>query len=368
MEGEIRLEELCKKFEDFVAVDGIDIDMPPGEFFTLLGPSGCGKTTTLRMIAGFERPTSGRILLDGSDVARVPPHQRNVNTVFQSYALFPHLDVAKNVAFGLKYHKLSKEERAKRVGEALELVDMTEFARRKADQLSGGQQQRVALARALVLRPRVLLLDEPLGALDAQLRKNLQVELKALQAELGITFIFVTHDQAEALTMSDRIAVMNRGRVEQAASPKAIYEEPDTVFVADFLGVSNLLAATAVGQDGAACTVQVGDRTLRAQQGATERARRGEGDDPARAHRDRAPCQPAARSACRAWSSGRSSWAARTKCTSACSAESCSGPWCRTTAASRPPPWSRARPSACTCRPTLYASLLRLSRPRTNGP
>ncbi|MBN1529007.1 MAG: ABC transporter ATP-binding protein [Thermoleophilaceae bacterium] len=270
MDGEIHLEELCKKFDDFVAVDGIDLYMPPGEFFTLLGPSGCGKTTTLRMVAGFERPTSGRILLDGSDVARVPPHQRNVNTVFQSYALFPHLDVAKNVAFGLKYHKLSKDERAKRVGEALELVDMTEFARRKADQLSGGQQQRVALARALVLRPRVLLLDEPLGALDAQLRKNLQVELKALQAELGITFVFVTHDQAEALTMSDRIAVMNGGRVEQAASPKAIYEEPDTVFVADFLGVSNLLGAKAMGPDGGACAVQVGDRTLRAQQGATE--------------------------------------------------------------------------------------------------
>jgi spermidine/putrescine transport system ATP-binding protein len=189
--------------------------------------------------------------------------------VFQSYALFPHLDVAKNVAFGLKYQKLSKEERAKRVKEALELVDMSAFAQRKADQLSGGQQQRVALARALVLRPRVLLLDEPLGALDAQLRKNLQVELKALQAELGITFIFVTHDQSEALTMSDRIAVMYKGRVEQAASPKAIYEAPETIFVADFLGVSNLLDATAVGQDGGACTVKVGDRTLRAQQGAT---------------------------------------------------------------------------------------------------
>jgi spermidine/putrescine transport system ATP-binding protein len=269
MEGEIRLEELCKTFADVVAVDGIDLEMPPGEFFTLLGPSGCGKTTTLRMIAGFERPTSGRIMLDGSDVARVPPHQRNVNTVFQSYALFPHLDVAKNVAFGLKYQKLNKEERAQRVGEALELVSMTEFARRKADQLSGGQQQRVALARALVLRPRVLLLDEPLGALDAQLRKNLQVELKALQAEVGITFIFVTHDQSEALTMSDRIAVMNKGRVEQAAPPQAIYEEPETVFVADFLGVSNLLEAEALGQDGGACTVRVGDRTFRAQRGAT---------------------------------------------------------------------------------------------------
>jgi spermidine/putrescine transport system ATP-binding protein len=270
MPGEIQLEELTKVFDEHMAVAGISLDMPPGEFFTLLGPSGCGKTTTLRMIAGFERPTSGRIMLDGSDVARVPPHQRNVNTVFQSYALFPHLDVSRNVAFGLKYHKLSKEERAKRVGEALELVNLTELAGRKADQLSGGQQQRVALARALVLRPRVLLLDEPLGALDAKLRKNLQVELKALQGELGITFVFVTHDQEEALTMSDRIAVMNNGRVEQAASPRAIYEEPETVFVADFLGVSNLLAAEAIGRDGAACTVRIGDRTFRAQQGATE--------------------------------------------------------------------------------------------------
>jgi spermidine/putrescine transport system ATP-binding protein len=270
MPGEIQLEELTKVFGEQVAVDGIDVDMPAGEFFTLLGPSGCGKTTTLRMIAGFERPTSGRILLDGNDVARTPPHQRNVNTVFQSYALFPHLDVAKNVAFGLKYHKVSKEERAKRVAEALELVNLTEFASRKADQLSGGQQQRVALARALVLRPRVLLLDEPLGALDAKLRKNLQVELKGLQAELGITFVFVTHDQEEALTMSDRIAVMNNGKVEQAASPRAIYDEPLTVFVADFLGVSNLLTAEAVGPDGGACTVRIGDRVLRAQQGAIE--------------------------------------------------------------------------------------------------
>ena len=270
MEGEIQLEELTKAFDEHVAVDGIDIEMPPGEFFTLLGPSGCGKTTTLRMIAGFERPTSGRIMLDGVDVARVPPHQRNVNTVFQSYALFPHLNVEKNVAFGLKYQKLSKEERAKRVGEALELVNLTQFASRKSEQLSGGQQQRVALARALVLRPRVLLLDEPLGALDAKLRKNLQVELKTLQGELGITFVFVTHDQEEALTMSDRIAVMSNGRVEQAASPRAIYEEPETVFVADFLGVSNLLPAEAIGPDGAACMVRVGDRTLRAQQGTVD--------------------------------------------------------------------------------------------------
>jgi spermidine/putrescine transport system ATP-binding protein len=270
MQGQIRLEQLTKAFDDLVAVDGIHLEMPPGEFFTMLGPSGCGKTTTLRMIAGFERPTSGRILLDGNDVARVPPHRRHVNTVFQSYALFPHLNVAANVAFGLKYHGLDKAERGKRVGEALELVNLTGFERRKSSQLSGGQQQRVALARALVLRPRVLLLDEPLGALDARLRKNLQVELKALQAELGVTFVFVTHDQEEALTMSDRIAVMNNGRVEQAAPPREVYEEPSTVFVADFLGVSNLLDAEAIGPDGEACSVRIGDRTFRAQQGATD--------------------------------------------------------------------------------------------------
>src|SRR3954469_21842404 len=267
MPGDIQLEGLTKAFGEHVAVAGIDVDMPAGEFFTMLGPSGCGKTTTLRMIAGFEQPTSGRVMLHGSDGGRVPPHKRNVNTVFQSYALFPHLNVAKNVAFGLKYHKLEKRERAKRVAEALELVNLTEFAQRKADQLSGGQQQRVALARALVLQPRVLLLDEPLGALDAKLRKNLQVELKALQAELGITFVFVTHDQEEALTMSDRIAVMNKGLVEQAASPRSIYEEPTTVFVAEFLGVSNLLAAEAVGREGGACAVRIGDRVFRCGQG-----------------------------------------------------------------------------------------------------
>src|SRR6185437_15041182 len=216
--GDIQLEGLTKAFGEHVAVAGIDVHMPPGEFFTLLGPSGCGKTTTLRMIAGFERPTSGRIVLDGVDVARVPPHKRSVNTVFQSYALFPHLNVAGNIAFGLKYHKLAKEERQRRVAEVLESVRMEGFAQRKPEQLSGGQQQRVALARALVLTPRVLLLDEPLGALDARLRKDLQVELKTLQNEVGITFVFVTHDQEEALTMSDRLAVMNDGRIEQAGS------------------------------------------------------------------------------------------------------------------------------------------------------
>src|SRR6476620_7805000 len=258
MQGEIQLEELTKTFGDVAAVDGIDLQMPAGEFFTMVGPSGCGKTTTLRMIAGFERPTSGRIVLDNVDVAQVPPHKRNVNTVFQSYALFPHLDVAGNVAFGLKYKKLTKEEQRKRVAEALALVQLGEFAKRKPGQLSGGQQQRVALARALVLTPQVLLLDEPLGALDARLRKDLQVELKALQQDLGITFVYVTHDQEEALTMSDRLAVMNNGRVEQMGGPQEVYEAPDTRFVAEFLGVSNMLSGNATGNG----TFRVGDYTL----------------------------------------------------------------------------------------------------------
>jgi spermidine/putrescine transport system ATP-binding protein len=269
MHGEIHLEELTKRFGDVVAVDGIDLRMPAGEFFTMVGPSGCGKTTTLRMIAGFERPTSGRIVLDDVDVAHVPPHKRNVNTVFQSYALFPHLDVSDNVGFGLKYQRLTKEERRRKVAEALALVQLGDLAKRKPGQLSGGQQQRVALARALVLTPRVLLLDEPLGALDARLRKDLQVELKTLQAELGITFVFVTHDQEEALTMSDRVAVMSGGHVEQAGTPREMYEEPATLFVADFLGVSNLIGADASADAGGACALRVGERTLRAASGAT---------------------------------------------------------------------------------------------------
>jgi spermidine/putrescine transport system ATP-binding protein len=270
VQGEIRLEQLTKEFPDALAVDAIDLEMPPGEFFTMVGPSGCGRTTTLRMIAGFERPTSGRIMLDGTDVAQVPPHKRNVNTVFQSYALFPHLDVTDNVAFGLKYQRATKEERRRKVAEVLEVVKLTGFERRKPSQLSGGQQQRVALARALVLTPRVLLLDEPLGALDARLRKGLQVELKTLQQELGITFVFVTHDQEEALTMSDRLAVMNGGRVEQAGSPREVYEEPTTEFVADFLGVSNLVEAVAVPSNGNGCNLEVGRQTLRAELGATD--------------------------------------------------------------------------------------------------
>jgi spermidine/putrescine transport system ATP-binding protein len=256
--GEILLIELSKRFGDLVAVDSIDLNIAGAEFFSLLGPSGCGKTTTLRMIAGFEQPTEGRILLDGVDVAYTPPHKRNVNTVFQNYALFPHLNVFDNVAFGLRRAKRPKDELRRRVGEALELVRLSGLERRKSSQLSGGQQQRVALARALVLNPAVLLLDEPLGALDAKLRKALQIELKTLQQEVGITFLYVTHDQEEALTMSDRLAVMNGGRIEQIGAPQEVYEDPETLFVADFLGVSNLMDATGRGSVDGGCRVEVG--------------------------------------------------------------------------------------------------------------
>lgn len=267
--GEVRLVDLTKRFDEVVAVDGINLDMPAGEFFSLLGPSGCGKTTSLRMIAGFEKPSSGQILLDGTDMAQTPPHKRNVNTVFQNYALFPHLTVAENVAFGLQFKKeVSKQETARRVGEALELVQLTGYGKRRPSQLSGGQQQRVALARALILNPRVLLLDEPLGALDAKLRKRLQIELKALQEAVGITFVYVTHDQEEALTMSDRIAVMSNGRIEQLGSPEELYEEPATAYVADFLGVSNLMDASAEGRDmNGACRVKLGSFDLVAKKG-----------------------------------------------------------------------------------------------------
>jgi spermidine/putrescine transport system ATP-binding protein len=262
--GEIRLIELCKRFAEVTAVDRLDLHIAAGEFFSLLGPSGCGKTTTLRMIAGFEQPTEGRILLDGVDVAYTPPHKRNVNTVFQNYALFPHLNVFDNVAFGLRRARRPKDELRRRVGEALELVRLTGFERRKSSELSGGQQQRVALARALVLNPAVLLLDEPLGALDAKLRKALQIELKTLQQEVGITFLYVTHDQEEALTMSDRLAVMNGGLIEQTGAPQEVYEDPETLFVADFLGVSNLMDATGRGPVDGRCRVEVGRFELEA--------------------------------------------------------------------------------------------------------
>jgi spermidine/putrescine transport system ATP-binding protein len=256
--GEVTLVALTKRFGDVVAVDAIDLHVPGGEFFSLLGPSGCGKTTTLRMVAGFDEPTSGQILLDGVDVAGRPPYKRNINTVFQSYALFPHLRVFDNVAFGLRRSGVDKGELRRRVAAALEQVELTGLERRKPAQLSGGQQQRVALARALVMRPAVVLLDEPLGALDAQIRRALQVELKALQEEVGLTFIYVTHDQEEALTMSDRLAVMHDGRIEQLGAPKQVYEQPDSTFVASFLGISNLLSGAARRRDGDRCVVQVG--------------------------------------------------------------------------------------------------------------
>jgi spermidine/putrescine transport system ATP-binding protein len=268
--GEIRLMELSKQFAEVTAVDSIDLHITGGEFFSLLGPSGCGKTTTLRMIAGFEQPSEGRILLDGSDVAYTPPHKRNVNTVFQNYALFPHLNVFDNVAFGLRRAKRPKDEMRRRVREALELVQLAGFEKRRPSQLSGGQQQRVALARALVLNPAVLLLDEPLGALDAKLRKALQIELKTLQQEVGITFLYVTHDQEEALTMSDRLAVMNGGRVEQIGAPQEVYEDPETLFVADFLGVSNLMDATGRGLVDGRCRVDIGRFELEAGAGPSD--------------------------------------------------------------------------------------------------
>src|SRR5689334_14414170 len=243
----VRLVQLTKRFgtgaDAFTAVDKIDLEVKDGEFFSLLGPSGCGKTTTLRMIGGFEAPTEGRIELQGEDVTWLPAYKRNVNTVFQNYALFPHLTIYENVAFGLRRRKVADADVKKRVTDMLNLVELPGYEKRKPGQISGGQAQRVALARALVNKPAVLLLDEPLGALDLKLRKQMQVELKRIQQEVGITSIYVTHDQEEAMTMSDRIAVMNKGRYEQLGDPESLYERPKTRFVAGFLGVSNLLPA-----------------------------------------------------------------------------------------------------------------------------
>jgi spermidine/putrescine transport system ATP-binding protein len=257
----IDLRSVTKRFGELVAVDDLSLELAGGEFFTLLGPSGCGKTTTLRMIAGFEQPSEGAIRIEGADVADLPPHKRPTNTVFQSYALFPHMSVEDNVAFGLKRKRVPKVEIRRRVAAELERVGLSGEAKRRPAQLSGGQQQRVALARALVNLPKVLLLDEPLGALDLKLRKGLQIELKRIQREVGITFVYVTHDQEEALTMSDRIAVMNRGQVEQVGVPEDVYERPATTFVAGFIGVSNLMPA-----------VMVGPTEVRLDQGATVRA------------------------------------------------------------------------------------------------
>jgi len=257
----IVLDHVRKQFGSFVAVEDVCLDIPQGEFFSLLGPSGCGKTTTLRMIAGFEQPTSGHVLLEGVDVSRVPPYRRNVNTVFQQYALFPHMNVFDNVAYGPRSRKVADAKLRPAVMEMLEIVRLADYVTRKPSQLSGGQQQRVALARALVNYPSALLLDEPLGALDLKLRQAMQIELKRIQREVGITFVFVTHDQEEALTMSDRIAVMSEGRVEQIGSPEEIYGEPASVFVAGFIGMANLLPGSVTATAVDAVTVKLSDGT-----------------------------------------------------------------------------------------------------------
>ena len=259
----IVLDQVAKRFADFVAVQQASFGIGRGEFFSMLGPSGCGKTTTLRMIAGFESPSSGRIFLDGEDVSRTPPYRRNVNTVFQQYALFPHMTVFDNVAFGLRSRKVPRAEVTQRVGEMLEIVRMGDFTKRRPVQLSGGQQQRVALARALVNKPSALLLDEPLAALDLKLRQAMQLELKRIQCDTAVTFVFVTHDQQEALTMSDRIAVMSDGWVEQIGSPTEIYHRPSSPFVAGFIGEANLLPGTLEGRSGAAASVAVAGGTVR---------------------------------------------------------------------------------------------------------
>ncbi|HVM12484.1 MAG TPA: ABC transporter ATP-binding protein [Actinomycetota bacterium] len=254
-QADVRLLDVMKRFGEVVAVDHVSLEIGHGEFFSLLGPSGCGKTTTLRLIGGFEEPDAGAIELAGRDVAGLPPYRRDVNTVFQSYALFPHLDVFENVAYGLRRKRVDGAEIRRRVGQMMDLVDLPGLERRRISQLSGGQQQRVALARALVNEPKVLLLDEPLGALDLKLRRQMQLELKRIQHEVGITFVYVTHDQDEAMTMSDRLAVMNRGRVEQVGPPQEVYERPATAFVAGFLGASNLLDGKVHGREGDLGTV-----------------------------------------------------------------------------------------------------------------
>ena len=260
-DGDLRLVSLTKSFGSFVAVDDIDLVIPQGSFFALLGPSGCGKTTTLRMVAGLELPTRGQILIGDGDITGTKPYKRPVNTVFQNYALFPHLDITENVAFGLRRRGLKDVDR--QVKEALELIQLSHLARRKPTQLSGGQQQRVALARAIVNRPSVLLLDEPLGALDLKLRRQMQIELKRIQTEVGLTFVHVTHDQEEAMTMADTIAVMNEGRIEQKGAPAELYENPVTTFVANFLGQSNLVRAAVKDRSGSELVVDVQGNAVR---------------------------------------------------------------------------------------------------------
>jgi spermidine/putrescine transport system ATP-binding protein len=259
---DVRLDRVTKRFHDVVAVDDLSLEVQRGEFFSMLGPSGCGKTTTLRMIGGFEETTAGTIYLGDVEVTNLPPFKRDVNTVFQSYALFPHLTVYENVAFGLRRKRAADADIRQRVSQMLDLVELPGYERRKPSQLSGGQQQRVALARALINQPRVLLLDEPLGALDLKLRKQMQIELKRIQIEVGITFIYVTHDQEEAMTMSNRIAVMRHGKIEQLGAPEELYERPRTAFVAGFLGVSNLLDGEVTERGGTLTQVRLGDGTM----------------------------------------------------------------------------------------------------------
>ncbi len=309
----VELERVTKRFGDVTAVRSLDLTIAAGEFFTLLGPSGCGKTTTLRMVAGFEEPTEGRVLIDGVDVEGVPPFKRPTNTVFQSYALFPHLSVEDNVAFGLRRKGVPKDKVRRRVREELERVGLAAEAKRKPRQLSGGQQQRVALARALINEPAVLLLDEPLGALDLKLRKGLQVELKRIQREVGITFVYVTHDQEEALTMSDRIAVMNHGVIEQLDPPEEVYERPRTEFVAGFIGVSNLMPGSVEAVSGGQVDVRLDSGPTVRTPGRWRRTGRrgatswsGRRSFRSRWWRSRRP--PGGR-ASRAWWSPRSTWA-----------------------------------------------------------
>ncbi len=353
--GQIELVSLTKRFAE-VAVDNIDLQIASGEFFSLLGPSGCGKTTTLRLIAGFEEPTSGRILLDGADVSAVPPHRRNVNTVFQSYALFPFLTVFDNVAFGLRNRRLPKPEMEQLVYSALELVKLRSFSKRRPGQLSGGQQQRVALARALVLQPSVLLLDEPLGALDAKLRRSLKVELKALQEQVGITFLYVTHDQEEALTMSDRLAVMRDGKIVQIGPPTEVYEQPADTYVADFLGVSNLMPVTMVSRGpGAQCEVRLGESVLTVEHGGRTRPTSPTRSSGRNGFGSRSSGQPD-RTGYRRWSSAWCTWARPRRSSCGWPLAPTSRRCCRTTAtASR---WPRAprctlisRRMRCACCP-----------------
>ncbi len=259
--GDLKLLSLTKRFGDFTAVDDLDLTIPQGSFFALLGPSGCGKTTTLRMVAGLERPTSGQVLIGDDEITNSKPYQRPVNTVFQSYALFPHLNIVENVEFGLR--RRGEKNTRQQAMEALELVQLANLAGRKPGQLSGGQQQRIALARAIVNRPSVLLLDEPLGALDLKLRRQMQIELKRIQLEVGLTFVHVTHDQEEAMTMADTIAVMNAGVIEQLGDPASLYERPQTTFVANFLGQSNLLPGKVTGSDGGDLVIDVQGQSLR---------------------------------------------------------------------------------------------------------